>query len=118
VFTSVDDSELSYREPAASCVESHAPIAAALSTYFDACHRSDPQLMRRVLHPSACLYASEGGALVQRDCETFLRDMAARAVSTSAAETAYDKILSISKVRISAAELNSTWEPPLSGSCW
>lgn len=102
VFTSVDDSELSYREPAAasSCVESHAPIAAALTTYLDACHRSDPDLMRRVLHPSACLYASEGGVLVQRDCETFLRDMAARAVSTSAAETAYDKIISISKVRV------------------
>lgn len=102
MFTSVDYSELSYREPAVSSAESPiAPIAAALSTYFDACHQSDPQLMRRVLHPSACLYSSEGGALVQRDSETFLRDMAARAVSTSTAETAYDKILSISKVRAS-----------------
>jgi hypothetical protein len=99
VFTSVEDSDLCYREPAAFS-ESHAPIAAALATYFDACHQSEPALMASILHPSACLYASEEGVLVERDSATFLRDMALRAVSTSPEETAYDKILSISKVSL------------------
>mmetsp|Transcript_48004 Transcript_48004/g.89461 ORF Transcript_48004/g.89461 Transcript_48004/m.89461 type:complete len:295 (-) Transcript_48004:2174-3058(-) len=102
VFTSVEESELSYQDNAPFS-KSYDPISACLKTYFSAGHHSDPDLMQEAMHSSCCLYASENGALYERDLHTFLRDMCKRESATGPEITKFDKIISITKVHTNHA---------------
>lgn len=75
--------------------ERFAAVVDVLGTYFDGLHHSDPDRLRRVLHPSARYATATDGTLLSLSMDEYLPIVDARPSPASKGEARRDRVIAV-----------------------